>query len=415
MGSRSTGRGRAGPLPLLLGLASALCLPGAAQAGPLARSLDNLAAHQDPLGGGFAAGPGTEASYTQWAALAVAAAGEDARRWRRGRTSLRQALARSVEGGSIADVERATVALRAVGSDPRRVGGRNLVREVLRAQDGDGMIGPDTATTAWGILALRAAGLGPGSRSTHDAALALERTQRKDGGWALTAADPRSGPNATAAAIQALVAAGRDPETSAALRQARLFLLSAQNSDGGFPPVVGGPSAALTTAWVAISIRSMGERPNDVPWDRGGGPLEFLRGLQSPDGGVRNSAESSETSVWATSQAALAFSGKYLPHRRRIGRRVPLRAPWVVARPPLKGGRLVIRYRDDAGGTGVDPRAVRVRVGGRDLTARAVVTPSHLLLPRGLVPPGRPVIHLSLADRAGNGRAVRWRLDRAGR
>ena len=210
------------------------------------------------------------------------------------------------------------------------------------------------------------------------------------------------------------MAAGRDAETSSALRRARLFVLSVQNADGGFPPVAGGTSAALTTAWVAIAIRALGERPSQVPWDRSGGPLAFLRSLQLLDGGVRNSAGSTEPSVWATSQAALAFSGKYLPHRRRVGRPVPLRTPWVVARPPLEGGRLVVRYRDDAGGTGVDPHSVRLRVGGRDVTRKAVVTPHQLLLPRGLVPPGRPLIRLALSDRAGNERAVRWRVDRPG-
>lgn len=75
----------------------------------------------------------------------------------------------------------------------------------------------------------------------------------------------------------------------------------------------------------------------------------------------------------------------------------------------------MVRYRDDDGGTGVDPHAVRVQVAGRDVTGRAVVTPNQLLLPRGLVPPGRPMIRLSLADRAGNGRSVRWRVDQPGR
>jgi hypothetical protein len=56
-----------------------------------------------------------------------------------------------------------------------------------------------------------------------------------------------------------------------------------------------------------------------------------------------------------------------------------------------------------------------VRVRGRDVTRRAVVTPYHLLLPRGLVPPGRSVIRLGLADRAGNDRAVRWKVDQPGR
>jgi hypothetical protein len=421
MHSRSTGGRSARPLPLAaLGLSAILCLPAAAQAGSLARSLDYLSAHQDRVGGGFAVGGGTDPGYTAWAALAVSAAGEDTARWRRGRRSLETALRRPLTRASLGDIEQATVAIAAAGMDPRVVGGRNLVREVLRAQGTDGTIGPDFSTTAWGILALSAGGLGRGSQAITSGAKALERVQRPDGGWSLTDEDPRSGPNTTAVAIQALVAAGRDPTTSAPLRRARLFLLSAQNPDGGFPPVVGGPSTALTTAWVALAIRSFGDRSSLPPWDRAGGPLALLGSLQLPDGGVRNAAESKEASVWATSQAALAFSGKYLPYARRIPRPVPLRAPHVVARHPLSGGRLrgralTVRYRDDAGGTGVDPAAVRLWIGGRELTRRATVTSAMLKLPRGWVPRGRATVSLSLSDRAGNGRSVRWRIVVPGR
>lgn len=420
MRSRFMGRGSARPLPVLvLALGAALCLPAAAQAGPLAQALDYLAARQDPVGGGFAAGAGTDPAYTAWAALAVSASGEDTARWHRGRASLRAALARPPAGVALPDAERAAVAIATAGMDPRVATGRNLVREVLRAQRPDGTIGADSSTTAWGILALVAGGLGPGSRAIRTACDALERVQRRDGGWSLTEDDPRSGPNTTAAAIQALVAAGRDPETSAALRRARLFLLSVQNPDGGFPPVDGGPSTALTTAWVALSIRSLGERSSRAPWDRAGGPLALLRALQLPDGGVRNATSSTGPSVWATSQAALAFSGTYIPHRRRVARPVPARAPRVVARLPQGGrpltGPLLVRYADDAGGTGVDPRSVRLFVDGRDLTGRAAVTPYRLELPRPLVPAGRPTIRLSLADRAGNGRSVQWSIVAPGR
>jgi len=85
-----------------------------------------------------------------------------------------------------------------------------------------------------------------------------------------------------------------------------------------------------------------------------------------------------------------------------------------VGRHPSHGlplsGALVVRYRDDAGGTGVDPQAVRLRVGGRDLTGRAVVTAHRISLSRRLVPRGSPVVRLVLTDRAGNARAVRWRI-----
>ncbi len=420
MRSRSLGRGSARPLPLLmLSLGAALCLPPIATAGPLARSLDYLAARQDVAGGGFAAGPGTDAAYTAWASLAVSAAGEDTGRWRRGRTSLRSALRRPLTGATLADVQRTAVAIAAAGMDPRVVGGRNLVREVLRAQRTDGTIGPDSSTTAWGILALSAGGLGSGSHAIQIGADALERAQGSDGGWTLTANDPGSGPNTTAAVVQALAAAGHDPETSRALRRARAFLLAAQNADGGFPPVVGGGSTSLTTAWVALAIRALGERSSQPPWNRAGGPLALLRSLQVADGGVRNAPESKSPSLWATSQTALAFGGKYLPYRRVVPRPVPLRAPRVVARRPLSGGRLrgplTIAYRDDKGGTGVDPKSVRIRVGGRDLTRRAKVTPQLLKIPRKLVPAGRKTVRLAFSDRAGNSRAVRWSIVAPGR
>lgn len=424
MGSRPLGRGRAGPLPrplplVALGIGAALCVPSLAAAGPLARSLDYLSARQDRREGGFAARAGTDHAYTAWAVLAVAAAGEDTALWQRGRASLREALRRPLDDPTLSDVQRAAVAAAAAGIDPRAVGGRNLVREVLRAQRSDGTIGPDSSTTAWGVLALSAGGLGPGSQAVRNARVALEKVQRPDGGWSLTAEDPRSGLNTTAVAIQALVAAGHDPVTSARLRRARLFLLSAQNSDGGFPPVARAPSTALTTAWVAVAIRAFGDRSSRAPWDQAGGPLAYLERLQLPDGGLRNASESPAPSVWATSQAALAFSGKYLPYSRRVERPVPLRAPRVVSRRPASGGRLkgalIVRYRDDAGGTGVDPRAVRLRVDGRDLTARASVTPFQLKLPRAFVRPGPNTIRLALVDRAGNGRSVRWRVVATGR
>ena len=328
---RSPGRVALRPL-LLLGLGAALVVPHAARAAPLAQALDYLASHQDPVGGGFSAEVGTQAGYTAWAALAVAAAGEDTARWRRGRVSLRAAVLRPLVAPTLGDLERQAVVAAAVGADPRAAGGRNLVREVLRAQLADGSIGPDSNTTAWGILALAAGGLGPGSQATRRARVALERIQRSDGGWALTEEDPESGPNTTSTAVQALVAAGHDPRTSFALRRARAFLLTAQNRDGGFSPVVGGTSTALTTAWAALAVRALGERPSRAPWDRRGGPMRFLTGLQLPDGGVRNAASSRVPSVWATSELALAFSGKYLPFTRLVRRSTPAgREPTGVA------------------------------------------------------------------------------------
>jgi Squalene-hopene cyclase N-terminal domain len=405
---------RSGARPLTViatGLAAALglVLPAAAQAGPLSRALDNLAAHQDRFGGGFSVGSGTDPNDTAWATLAVTAAGERAERWRAGHTSLRDAIARPLRKPMLGDIERTAVAASAAGLDPRATGGRNLMREVLTAQDADGSIGDGPSTTAWGILALRAGGLPADSFSVRRARSALERQQREDGGWSADESPLGRDPNTTSVAVQALVAAGRRPELAASLRRAREFLRRAQNPDGGFPAVVGGESTALTTAWVTVALRTLGDRPDRPPWNRAGGPVRLLRRLQLPDGGVRNSRESVAPSVWATSQAALAFAPGPLPLWPRGGRQTPPRTPKAVLREP-PGGGLVVDYRDDQGGTGVDPASVRVTVGGRDVTDEARVTATTMQLPPRGVPAGRSTVAVTIADRAGNARSMLWKF-----
>jgi hypothetical protein len=405
---------RSGPRPhpaIATGLAAALglVLPAAAQAGPLSRALDNLAAHQDRFGGGFSVGGGTDPNDTAWATLAVTAAGEQASRWRSGHASLRDAMARPLRKPMLGDIERTAVAASAAGLDPRGVGGRNLMREVLIAQAADGSIGEGPSTTAWGILALRAGGLPADAFSVRRARSALEHGQREDGGWSADASPLGRDPNTTSVAVQALVAAGRKPDRATSLRRARDFLRRVQNPDGGFPAVVGGESTALTTAWVTVALRTLGDRPDRPPWNREGGPVRLLRHLQLADGGVLNSRQSPTPSVWATSQAALAFAPGPLPLWPRGGRQTPPRTPKAVLGEP-RGGGLVVRYRDDQGGTGVDPASVRVRVGGRDVTDEARVTARILKLPPQGVPAGRSTVAFTIADRAGNASSVLWKV-----
>ena len=75
-----------------------------------------------------------------------------------------------------------------------------------------------------------------------------------------------------------------------------------------------------------------------------------------------------------------------------------------------RGGGLVVRYRDDQGGTGVDPASVHVSVGGRDVTDEARVTARILELPSRRVPAGRSTVALTISDRAGNARSVQWKV-----
>jgi hypothetical protein len=401
-----------------LALGLALALPAQALGGPLAKALDHLSARQDPVAGGFGEDPGTDPTYTAWAALAVVAAGEDPARWRNGLANLQDAVAAPQRLPKLADLELTAVAAAASGLDPRSVGGRNPVRVVIAAQRADGSIGDSPATTAWGILALRAGGLDAATRTVRRARAALIRQQNPDGGWSIAPESPGSGPNTTSAAVQALWAAGARPETTPALGRARAFFVAAQNRDGGFPAVVDGDTQALTTAWVTVALHTLGEDPGRPPWSRSGGPLEALGEMQLANGGVRNERSSSAASVWATSQAALALARGPLPLGPRALRPVPARVPRVLWRDPAPGeptrGPLVVRYQDDEGGTGIDPARVRLQVGGRDVTRRALVTPFALRLPAADVIPGAAV-RLALKDRAGNASAVAWRLAGSGR
>ncbi len=402
---------RLGTIALALGLAAAL--PAPAVAGPLAKALDHLAARQDPVAGGVNEGPGTDPTYTAWAALAVAASGEDPARWRSGIATLRDAVAAPQRLPRLGDLELTAVAAAASGLDPRAVGRRNPVREVVAAQRADGSIGESPSTTAWGILALRAGGLDQVTRTVRRARAALVRQQNRDGGWGTGAESPGSGPNTTSAAVQALWAAGASAGSGTAIDRARDFLVGAQNPDGGFPAVVDGETQALTTAWVTVALHTIGEDPDRPPWNRAGGPLEALRGMQLANGGIRNERDSPAASVWATSQAALAFARGPLPLGPRTLRPVPARSPRVLWRVPGPGeptrGSLTVRYRDDEGGTGIDPARVRLSVAGRDVTRRALVTPFALRLPAADLVPGA-VVRLALQDRAGNASATGWRL-----
>jgi hypothetical protein len=379
----------------------------------LGPAVDHLAARQDGSTGGFGSGrqgARPAAAYTAWAAIAVGAAGEDATAWRRGGPSLAAALRRSVRPGmALGDLERAAVAGAAIGLDVRRLGGADPVAALTAAQAPDGSIGGRVGLTAWGVLALRAAGLGADAAPVRRAAAALEGAQGRDGGWGW-APDATSDPSDTASAVQALASAGRG-RRSPALARARAYLRAVQGADGGFPRLPGEPSEALTTAWVASALAALGERPDRVPWARDGGPLALLRRTQSADGGLD---VPSPAPVWLTAQAVLALSGRPLPLRPAGRPRRIDHAPTVIAREPDRGGTLsgplIVQYRDDPEGTGVDPAGVRLAVAGRDVTGLASITPFGLQLDSALVPAGAVSVRLEMADRAGNTSVERWRL-----
>ena len=91
------------------------------------------------------------------------------------------------------------------------------------------------------------------------------------------------------------------------------FLLKRQNADGGFPLVPGGASNAQSTAWAVQAFLAAGRNPAKVRTGGSRDPLAYLRSLTGPGGDVRYSRTSRQTPVWVTAQAVMALAHKPLP------------------------------------------------------------------------------------------------------
>jgi energy-coupling factor transport system substrate-specific component len=281
-----------------------LALPAAAGAATPADRAERWLLRAQNDDGGFGAAPGQASSplYTGWSGLGLAAAGHNPRDLRRGGRS----LASYVERGAgsvreIGEIERTVLVLEAAGLPARRFAGRDLVAAIRARRRANGSISGYVSYTAFGILALRAAGE-PAGGST----LAwLISAQNVDGGFGLVPAAP-SDSDMTGAALQALAAAGR--ARRAAARRAVDWLRANQNDDGGFGQFRGRDSNAQSTAYAVQGL---------VAVNAGGATLSralaYLRGLQRRDGSVAYSSTSRQTPVWVTGQALMALERKPLP------------------------------------------------------------------------------------------------------
>jgi hypothetical protein len=191
--------------------------------------------------------------------------------------------------------------------------------------------------TAFGILALKAAGLTSGN--SHSAAW-LRANQNQDGGWGF-ASGAASDPDSTGAVLQALAAAGG----GGGIRAGVGYLRGVQRSGGGFA-LTGGPVNAQSTSWAAQGVLAAGASPSSV---RSGGrtPLDYLASVQAGDGHYRYSSSSDQTPVWVTGQALMAVNGAAFPLAA---------VPRQVSRRP--GGAAA------AGATAVSPEVADGAAGG---------------------------------------------------
>jgi energy-coupling factor transport system substrate-specific component len=304
------------------------------------RSLSWLAGAQN-ADGGFGGAPGQRSSaiYTSWAGLGLAAAGRNPRDARHGGADaiayLRAHPPR--RSGNLGDTTRAILLLRAAGVAPT-LGGRDLVREVLARRKASGAFADRVNTTAFAIFALRAAGRSKSDRAVRAGARWIASQANPDGGFNFAGRGGGSGIDDTGAALQGPAAAGRRG-TKAARRAAR-FLARRQNPDGGYPLQPGGPSNAQSTAWAVQALVAAGRDPDRQRRNGARSPTAYLRSLVTPSGAVRYSRTSAQTPVWVTAQALAALARKPFPlapvPRAKRAARPKAAAPTPRPRPRAK-------------------------------------------------------------------------------
>jgi energy-coupling factor transport system substrate-specific component len=313
----STAAGAVLALAIAFGALAAVGQGGDARAAASAqaRAITFLARAQNADGGfGGDRGRASDQLHTSWAVLGLAAAGRNPARVRRNGRSPLDYIARGIGAiRSTGDVERTILALRAAGRSPRRIGGRDLVRELAGRRRANGSFGGLVNQTAFAILALRASGRAASDRTIRAAAGWLASQHNTDGGFNFAGRGGRSGIDDSAAALQALVAAGK--RRTRTVRGAAAFMAARQNPDGGLPLQPGDDSNAQSTAWAVQGLVAAGRDPDRL--HRGGArsPLAYIRSLQAADGSVRYTRTTDQSPVWVTAQALTALARRPFPIR----------------------------------------------------------------------------------------------------
>lgn len=304
-----------------LACAGALALAPGAHASATSSALSYLRGAQNG-DGGFGAVPGSSSNqlYTGWAALGTAAGGRSPNEpGKGGHSAIDYMRAHAGALNDVGELERTILVLRAGAVSARSFAGRDLVSELLHRQRGNGSFEKLVNHTAFGILALRSAGVSGGPISR--AAGWLGRQQNGDGGFGFAPHSP-SEVDDTGAALQALAAAGSGGKRT---KRAVRFLRRTQNGDGGFGQYADSDSNSQSTAWAVQGLVAAGRNPDGLK-SHGRSPLTFLRAMKRGDGSVRYSRHSSQTPVWVTGQAIVALARKAFPLRPVAAKHAQARA-----------------------------------------------------------------------------------------
>ncbi|HEV2727884.1 MAG TPA: prenyltransferase/squalene oxidase repeat-containing protein, partial [Solirubrobacterales bacterium] len=292
------------------GVAAALFLvalvvfaPAPAQASAVTSGADWLEAQQRPSGG-FPSAPGREAGaeMTAWSMLALAATGRNPLDVvNSGKTPVDFLRSHMDEVQDAGDLARTILALTAAGVDPRSFAGEDLVDRLISQRNGNGSYQGWPGTSAYAVLALRAAGANDAAAPT---VAWLRKVQGKEGGWGNEAGDASTA-EITGAVLQVLTPG------SAASDRALDYLRDSKRPNGGFAPGKNLSANAQATAWASQGLLASGKDP--AGFGPGKSSFTYMRELQASDGHFLQSPGLEASPVWVTADVLVPLSGQHLP------------------------------------------------------------------------------------------------------
>lgn len=252
---------------------------------------------------------------SEWSVEAIAAAGQNPATFARaGGASLLDFIKTDVPaaGASVTALERNIIAIAAGGQDPANFGGVNY-DALLESQHTGGQIGDPTLLNddIFGIIAIDAAHATQLQAEAQDGLNYLLANQGADGGFSYTTtAGTGSDNNDTAAAIVAMYAAQHlgltAPTLDAAKNNALAYLLSTQQTDGGFAYDGFSPSDGDSTAWSLMALNTIGSSVSAQALLA----RNYLLANQNPDGGFSYGAFGvTNSDTYSTAHAVIALLG----------------------------------------------------------------------------------------------------------
>jgi hypothetical protein len=218
----------------------------------------------------------------------------------------------------VTDYERMALGVMAAGGDPTQIGGYDLIEAIvnhpnLTRQGANGVL--------FALLVLDAGGFevsGTAAWNREALIMWLLKAQNEDGGWAIVPGEASSY-DITAMAVTALAPYQGRYNVLNALIKAVGFLSQGQLENGGFP----GDSAEVA-AQVVIALTTLGLAPDDARFAKpGGNPLTYLLTLRRADGGFAHLPGEAESNPLASEQALMALAAVQRLEKGQSGRTGP--------------------------------------------------------------------------------------------